>query len=224
MQEFTLSIPATSLMVASRDVQVAIEVAKIPHDVLRQVMWHGIKQKVADAASGVVGQLWLEVKGKDAPKPSRDQLAAFAEAQDKAVKDATLAAMQKAADALLAGKWLVREGTGTSSKYTEEQSLALDLAKAALTIVFEKGLAIASPGAKPTASAFVALGPKIAAFFKANEKRPTWDDSAVMDYITRQKEAGKRDFLAEALEELAKRAAANAGLADTALDDILGDL
>lgn len=224
MEMFNLEVPATVLQIESRDVTVPVDLGKIPHDVLRQVIAHGIKQKVADAASGVVGQLWAEKKGKDAPKPSRDQLRDFAEANAKAVKDATLAAMHKAADALLAGQWQVRvAGDGTSTKWTEEQSIALDIAKGALSTIFAKALAKASPGAKPTAANFAALDPKVAAFFKANEKRPTWDDKAVIAWIDKQAGNGVRDIMAEAREELARRNAMAADMA-TDLDDMLGDL
>jgi hypothetical protein len=226
MQNFTLEVPVTSINVESRDVTVPIELGKIPHDVLRQVIAHGIKQKIADAASGVVGQLWLEKKGKDAPKPSRDQLRDFAEANDKAVKDATLAAMQKAADALLSGQWQVRvAGDGTSSKWTDEQGLALDIAKDTLKTRFIAALAKAKPGTKATAAEFVALSPKVAVFFKANESRPTWNDKAVMDWVKAQLDtATPRDFMAEAREELARRETANAALGDADLDELLGDI
>lgn len=216
MEKFTLEVPATSLMVSSRDVEVEVDVAKIPHAVLRQVLWHGIKQKVADAASGATGMIWQEAKGKDAPKPSRDQLKDFAEANKKAIADQTLALMQKAVDALLAGQWQVRvAGDGTSTKWTEEQSLALDIAKQALQAIFVAALAKAAPGTKATATNFVALSPKIAAYFKANEKRPTWDDKAVMEWIEKQKTADKpRDIMTEAQEELARRAEAMPDIAD----------
>jgi hypothetical protein len=192
--------------------------------VLRQVIAHGIKQKVADAASGVVGQLWADKKPEGTPKPSRDQLRDFAAANDKAVKDATLAAMQKAVDALLAGQWQVRvAGDGTSTKWTEEQSLALDIAKDALKAIFAKALSAAMPGTRPTAAAFVALSPKVAAFFKENDKRPTWDDKAVIAWIDNQAGNGARDIMAEAREELARRQAASATLAGD-LDEMLGDI
>lgn len=223
LKTFALDVPATSILVESRDVIVPIDLAKIPHDVLRQVIAHGIKQKVADAASGVVGVLWSEAKPEGTPKPSRDQLRDFAAANDKAVKDATLAAMQKACDALLLGQWVVRvAGEGTSSKWTDEQTLALDIARGVLKTMFTGALAKAKPSAKPTAAEFVALSPKVAAFFKANESRPTWDDKAVMAWIGKQAEAGTRDYMAEAREELARRAAATPDLAD--MDDLLGDL
>lgn len=225
MENFTLEVPTTSLNVESRNVVVAVDVAKIPHDVLRQVLWHGIKQKVADAASGATGMLWVEVKGKDAPKPSRDQLKDFAEAHEKPIADQTLALMQKAVDALLAGQWQVRvAGDGTSTKWSDEQSLALDIAKGALQAIFVAALAKTQPSAKPTATNFVALSPKVAAYFKANEKRPTWDDTAVMGWITKQLDAEKpRDVMAEARAELARREAATADIADD-LDAMLDDI
>jgi hypothetical protein len=220
---FKLEVPASSINVESRGIIVPVDVSKIPHDVLRQVVAHGIKQKVADAASGVVGQLWTEKKPEGTPKPSRDQLRDFAAANEKAVADATLAAMQKAVDALLLGQWQVRvAGEGTSSKWTDEQALSLDIAKGVLKTTFTAGLAKAKPNAKPTAAEFVALSPKVAAFFKANESRPTWDDKAVMAWIGKQAEAGTRDYMAEAREELARREAAMATTPD--LDDLFGEL
>ena len=225
METFQLEVPAVPVAVESRGVTVSLDLAAIPHDVLRLVLVHGIKQKVADAASGATGAIWLEVKGKDAPKPSRDQLADFVETHDKAVKDQTLALMQKAADALLAGQWQVRvAGDGVVSKWTAEQSQALDIAKTALQAIFAGALAKAQPGTKPSAKAFVALSPKVAAFFKANESRPTWDDKAVMAWIAKQLDAATpRDIMAEAREELARREAASAGMAED-LGELLGDL
>lgn len=223
MEVFNLEVPAVTVNVESRGVVLPINVAAIPHDVLRQVILHGIKQKVADAASGAAMAVWKSVKGDEAPKPSRDQLADFAEAHDAAIKETTLTMMQKAADALLEGRWQIRESGGTVTKWTEEQSVALDMAKSALTAIFTAALAKAAPGMKPTAANFVKLSDKVAAFFKANEKRPTWDDQAVMDWIKRQLAEGKRDFMAEARAELARRAAAVEGMGKE-LDSLLADL
>lgn len=225
MELFSFEVPRTTLNVESRGVIVPVEVGAIPHDVLRQVLLHGIKQKVADAASGATGLVYAEVKGKDAPKPSRDQLRDFAEAHEKAIADTTLALMQKAADALLAGQWQVRvAGDGTSTKHTEETALALDIAKGVLQTMFAAALAKAQPGAKPTATNLCAMSPKVAAFFKQNDKRPTWDDKAVLAWIDKQVTADKpRDIRAEARAELARReSAAESMVAD--LDDMLGDL
>lgn len=225
MEKFNLEVPAVAVAVESRGVTINVDLTKIPHDVLRQVLAHGIKQKVADAASGVVGVLYIEAKGKDAPKPSRDQLATFAEANAKAVSDATEAAMHKAADALIAGQWQVRvAGGGTSSKWTTEQTLALYMAKEELKAIFVAALRKAKPDAKPTAQAFYDLSPKIAAFFKMNDTRPTWDDKPVMDWIKVQADKeGGRDFMAEARAEIARREAAVLA-ATFDLDEMLGDI
>jgi hypothetical protein len=225
MENFTLNVPATSLVVESRGVSVTLDVAAIPHDVLRQVLLHGIKQKVADAASSAAGLVYFSTRGKDAPKPSREQLAAFVESNLKSVQDQTIASMQKAADAMLAGQWQVREASGvTVSKFTEEQALALDIAKGALGRRFADALAKTSPSAKPTAANFITLSPKVAAYFKANEKRPTWDDKAVLAWIAAQAVADKpRDIMAEARDELARRETASE-LMSADLDDMLGDI
>ena len=224
MKTFQLEVTALDLVVESRDVSLTVNIGDLPHDILRQIIPHGVKQKLADAAASVPFACYMAAKPEGTPKPSRDQLSDWVAANKATVDAGILAAMQKAWDAMVAGQWQVRQASGgTSTKWTEEQSLALDIARGALQAIFTAALAKASPGTKPTAAAFVALSPKVAAFFKANEKRPTWDDKAVMAYIGKQAEAGARDFMAEAREELARRAAAASNVMDD-LDDMLGDL
>lgn len=225
MEKFNLEVPALQLVVESREVSLTVNIAELPHDILRQIIPHGIKQKLADAAASVPFTCYMASKPDGTPKPSRDQLADYVAGNKATVDAGILAAMQKAWDAMKAGQWQVRvAGGGTVSKWTDEQALALDMAKRALTAIFTNALAKASPATKPTATAFYALSPKVAAFFKANDKRPTWDDKAVMGWIEKQLDADKpRDFMAEAREELARQNAATADLAGD-LDDMLGDL
>ena len=224
MEKIILEVPALDLVVESRDVSLTVNIGALPHDILRQIIPHGVKQKLADAAASVPFACYMAAKPDGTPKPSRDQLSDWVKANQATVDAGILAAMQKAWDAMVAGQWQVRQASGgTSTKWTEEQSLALDIAKGALSAIFTSALAKASPGTKPTASAFVALSPKVAAFFKQNEKRPTWDDKAVMEWIAKQLTAEKpRDFMAEAREELARRANAVADMSD--LEGMLGDL
>lgn len=226
METITLELPIHKLTVESREVAITVNIGELPHDILRQIIPHGIKQKLADAAASVPFTCYMAAKPEGTPKPSRDQLSDFV-ATNKATVDAgILAAMQKAWDAMVAGQWQVRvAGGGTVSKWTDEQSLALDIAKDALKTLFTNALAKLAPGTKATAAAFVAMSPKVAAFFKTNEKRPTWDDKAVMDWIGKQAtvETNPRDFMAEAREELARRASASVGMTDD-LDAMLGDL
>ena len=226
MSMFNLEVPAVPVAIESRGVvYTSRPMNEYPADILRQLLPHAIKQKLADAVSGAPLACYMSSKPDGTPKPSRDQLAEWVKANQKSVDDAIFAGMAKAEDAMLAGRWQVRmAGEGTSTKWTEEQSLALDIAKGALQGIFASALAKAAPGTKATASAFVALSPKIAAFFKANDKRPTWNDAAVMDWIKRQLEAKTpRDIMAEAREELARREAASAGMAED-LGELLGDL
>jgi hypothetical protein len=224
MQTINLELPALELVVTSRDVELKVNVGELPHDILRQIIPHGIKQKLADSAASVPFTCYMASKPDGTPKPSRDQLTAYVENNQATVNAGILAAMQKAWDAMKAGQWQVRVASGgTVSKWTEEQSLALDIAKGALQAIFVATLAKAAPSTKPSAAAFVALDPKVAAFFKANDKRPTWEDKAVMAWIAKQADAKKRDFMAEARKELARRNAASASMTDD-LDAMLGDI
>jgi hypothetical protein len=224
MKTFNLEMTELDIVVESRDVAITVNIGALPHDILRQIIPHGIKQKLADSAASVPFTCYMAAKPDGTPKPSRDQLADFVTANQATVNAGILAAMQKAWDAMVAGQWQVRQASGgTSSKWTEEQALALDIAKGALTAIFSAALAKGAPGTKPSAAAFVALSPKVAAFFKANDKRPTWDDKAVMAWIAKQLTADKpRDIMLEAREELARRASAVADMDD--LEEMLGDI
>ncbi len=229
METFNLEVPALAIAVESRDVVLTVNVADLPHDILRQLIPHGIKQKLADSAASVPFTCYMASKPEGTPKPSRDQLTDWVAANKATVDSGILAAMQKAWDAMKAGQWQVRVAGGTSTKMTDEQSLAVDIAKDALKARFTAALAKASPGTKATAAAFIDLSPKVAAFFKQNDSRPTWDDKAVVAWIGAQAEAfaidptKARDFMAEARKELANRAAASAAL-PTDLDELLGDI
>lgn len=226
METINLELPVHKMTVESREVAITVNIGELPHDILRQIIPHGIKQKLADAAASVPFACYMAAKPEGTPRPSRDQLADFVAANKATVDAGILSAMQKAWDAMVAGQWQVRAaGGGTVSKWTDEQSLALDIAKGALTALFTAALGKLDPKAKPTAAAFVGMSPKVAAFFKANDKRPTWDDKAVMGWICKQAtvETNPRDFMAEAREELARREAASVGMTDD-LDAMLGDL
>lgn len=219
MEKFNVEFVAHEIAIESRGVSVSLDIAKLPHDIIRQVVIHGIKQKVSDAASAVAMTCYVSEKGKDAPKPSRDQLAAFVDSHKDLIESETIASMQKAADALLAGKWMIREGSGTSTKWTEEQSLALDMAKTTLRDLFTS--VATKAGVKATGDNFVKLSPKIAAFFNTTGKRPVWNDTSVMEWIGKQAAEGKADYMTQAREELARRA----DMADQAdISDLLGDL
>lgn len=222
MTTINITFPAYVMPVESRGVTFKADLALLPEAIFLQIIPHGIKQKLADAVSGTPLACYMSAKPEGTAKPSRDQLTEWVEANQKTVDDAITAGMGKAWDAMVAGQWQVRVASGTSTKPTDAEAIALDLAKTALHTIFAGALAKAKPNAKPTATEFVALSPKVAAFFKPNASRPTWDDKAVLVWIAKQSESGARDFMQEAKEEMARRNAATEAMGD--LDDLLGDI
>lgn len=216
----TINLPAYVLPVESRGTIVECDLSRIPHDIFLQLIPHAVKQKVADAAANAPRTIWNEVKGKDAPAPSRNQLKDFSESHAGAIAAEISAQMSKVVDALYEGKWMVREGTGTSTKWTDQQALALDMAKDTLTGKFKA--AAEKAGVTQKIAEWVKLSDKIAAFFNTGGKVIVWNDRAVMSWIAAQaaKENGA-DYMAQAAAELARRAE----VAETVdMDDILDDL
>jgi len=59
---------------------------------------------------------------------------------------------------------------------------------------------------KGTIENFITLGDAVAKYFETKAKKLVWSDKAVMEYINKQQEAGKRDYIAEAQATLDARA------------------
>lgn len=214
-----VNVPAIELAVESRGVTVAVDLAKVPQVVLTQLVLHGVKQKVADAASQSALDAWYAVKGENAPKPSRDVMKDFTAGPGaKKVAEYTEAAMVKARDALYEGKWMVREAGGTRTSWTETQGIAIGMAKDALTAVFKR--AASAKGVKGTIANFIELSPAVAKYFTEGD-RPTWRDEMVMEYIAKRKDAGEEDYIALAEAEVARRAQL---VASVDLGDLLGGI
>ena len=219
-KNITITLPAYVLPVESRGTIVECDLARIPHDIFLQLIPHAIKQKVADAAANAPRTIWNEVKGKDAPAPSRDQLKDFSESHADAIATEITAQMSKVVDALYEGKWMVREGNGTSTKWSDQQALALDMAKDTLKGVFKA--AADKAGVANKIAEWIKLSDKIAAFFNTGGKVVSWNDRAVMAWIAAQAaKDGGADYMEQAVAELARRAE----VAETVdMNDILGDL
>lgn len=204
MEYIVVNVPKTEMLVESRGVKVEVELNKIPVELLSQMVLHGVKQKVSDSASGAALAAWKDIKGEDAPKPSRDQMSEFADGGGKAkIAFHTQSMMDKAVAALYAGQWQVREAGGTSSKWNDVQALALSKAKDVLTARFKS--ACEAKKIKKTIESFsTLLGPKVAEFFGEKAKKAVWNDDRVMEYVLAQKDTPNgRDFLQEAQDEIA---------------------
>ena len=216
MEHIAIEFPATTFNVESRGVALEVDPTKIPADLFRQVIWHGIKQKVADAAANATAQIWQEVKGKDAPKPSRDQLADFAEAHSATIATQTRAMMQKALDALYAGQWQVRAASdGTAARQSSAdpvRKLAREMATtfltASLTAALGKDMSV------------WAKQDKLKALFRFTDKGHARFDLAAVDKWMEANKA-KRDYMAEAKAELDKAKAFNV---DSDTDALFADL
>lgn len=220
MEMIEVKVPNIAVKVESRGITVPVELGKVPVELLQQLVLHGVKQKVADAASGAAMEAWRDIKGESAPKPSRDQMRDFVEGAGRAkTAEYTQAAMEKAAQALYDGKWQVREAGGTSSRLNDVDAIAHEMAKAALQAVFAK--AVQASGKKATFANFVTISPAIAKYFREGGARPVWNETEVAAYIAKQREAGGPDYAKLAQEELARREAL---VAQVDLGDLLGDI
>lgn len=91
----------------------------------------------------------------------------------------------------------IETATPRSVSKPDDVTLAIKLAKEALKAIFKQA----------TGKAKIADWqdkPAIAQFFKETSGTLAWNDDQVWAFVTKQKEDGKRDFLAEAQEQLAR--------------------
>lgn len=230
MEHIVINFPVTPFEVESRGVSVTVDPTKIPVPLFLTVIQHGIKQKISDAAANAARMAWKDLKGDDAKDPNREELAKFvADVGKEKVETHTLALLEKALAGLYAGDWVTRQAGGTLTKKDESLALAFDLAKTDLTAIFNA--VCAKAGARPVIKEAIRLGgDRVGAFFE-HSVTPTgrdsykWIDAKVSEYIAKAKEAGTRDYLADAVVELERRAKAalDVGAVDE-LDDILKGL
>lgn len=215
-----VKVPAVELLVESRGVGVKIDLAKVPSDLMAQVVVYGLRQKIADAASGAARDAWKSEKG-DKVEVSTSVLREWADAGGKAtVEKFTVAGMQKAVDALLAGKWEVRAKGGTASRWNDVQKEALSLAKDAMTALFKA--AARAKGLKPVMASFESFGDKATKYIDFSGKAPTWKDDAVMEWLLAQDAAGKATYMESAREIVAAKENATAD-AEGDVEDMLAD-
>lgn len=219
-----LELNVTKIDVVSREQTLQVDLSLLSADILRSLFAYGVQQKIGDAASGAKADA---IAAKFGDEPNKADVAAWLETESatKAIGTSAARLMAKAYDALLEGKWAIRQGSGTSTKYSEETQLALDLARNDLALLFKTN-GTDKLKLRATAENFATkCGAKVAAFFTERSKKYVWNDARLLEYIDAQQLAGKRDYRTEALAELAKRAeqvAEMAGASDLA--DLFADL
>lgn len=229
MEYLSIDFPATLFAVESRGTGVTVDPREIPKALLVSAALHGIKQKVADAASGAARSAYSEVKGGG--EPTREELKAFTDDPRHLAKlqEHTRSAMEKALKGLYAGEWVQRQAGGTSTKQDGATALAHEMAREALVVIFTNVCKRAGQAYSPATA--IGLGKEKVAKFFDHKVTPTgrdsytWNKDAIAAFIAGQAESG-RDFMAEATAEIARRAEAAATMAGTAddLDDLLGDI
>lgn len=184
--ERKIEIP-TTFDVESRGMALVIDLAKLSDAVLAQAVLHGLKQKIADAASGA---LKATVEGM-----SKHDVPAFlaSESGKRQIAENGFAMMQKAYDALCDGDWKAERASAAPADPVG--ALAQKTAKVVLLDAFK-----ARTG-KGKIKDMVA-DDAVAKFFRDGPNGPVWDEEAVGLWIDAQAKTGKRDFRAEAKQTL----------------------
>ncbi len=95
MTKYTIELSST-LIITSRGQECAVDMGALPQEIVERLIMHGLTQKIADAASGAA---------KDS-------------ANEDETKANTLAMMNKAADALIAGEWGKTRGASGVDEFT----------------------------------------------------------------------------------------------------------
>jgi hypothetical protein len=214
MKSFEIVVPTVE--VSSRGQSIKIDLTRLSDDILRALLAHGVIQKVGDAASAAKQQAILSKFGDEYNKADAAKWAETTQGES-AIGDQALLMMQKAVDALYEGRWAIREGTGTRTRWTEEQTLALDFAKADLVARFKRACLAKSLPQKM--ESYPKLSEAVAKYFTEKAGKPVFKDEVVMEWLAAQ--APNVDYMAKAREELAHRAA----MVDAVdLDDLLADI
>lgn len=101
-----------------------------------------------------------------------------------------------AADANSGEELIAAVRGGGVARLPDDVALALKMAKQDLTLIFKKVTG------KNKAADFIEHE-KVKPFFKAKGDNMVWNEQVVSDWIAKQAEAGKRDYIAEAKASLA---------------------
>lgn len=213
-----IAINRTAIEVGSRNALVKLELGKLSPQILEQLFIYGCIQKISDSASTAGTDAAKLALGEECTAQQRkdwlDTPIGKAKAQERAQ-----GMMEKAIAALVAGEWSMREGSGVSLRFTDAEELALSEAKGDLTARFKQACEVKR--LKPVMASYPLLGAAVEKFFTEKAKKLCWADAEVMRFITAQKEAGKRDYLAEAQAKLDARAEQ---AAEVDISDLLADL
>ena len=100
-------------------VDMSVDMTQLPKEIVEQLVYHGLPQKVGDAAAGAVRTAYDQMKANDAPEWSaldKDAKAKFASANESDIQAIAKANMNGVLSRLMAGDWgAVRAGNGATT-------------------------------------------------------------------------------------------------------------
>jgi hypothetical protein len=177
---------------------VVLEPAKLDEKLMAAIVAHGVAAKIGDAAASATTVAGESHFGRPKKQVNKAEWDAWKDSKKgiEAIVALSESAMQGVLDALYEGNWTQR-GTGiTRASLPDDMALAVKNAKADLTILFKKVTGLVK-------QSDMAEHEKVAPFFETKGDTLVWNEENVIAWMDKQRDAGKRDYLAEAQALLA---------------------
>lgn len=213
---YTVDFNSNVFDVVSRDHTVPVEIDQLGEGMLRELVHYGLMSRLASSANSAKAQVAEEHFGKKLSEIAKGDLSAWAATGDatKQIHAKTLELMEAAREELYKGEFSIRQSSGGGMD--EVTALAHSMAKKTLMVTF-KTIAKTVGSKSLKIADMVECHPKIAEYFRDG----VWLEDMVADFIQRQADADKVDYMADAREELAKRSAA---IEAVDVSELLGDI
>lgn len=185
---------AGGIAVTRGGAEVTLKLGQVPEAMVQALFEHGVAAKVGDAAASATAQAVESHFGKAKKDVSQADWKAWVEtpAGKASVAEFAQSAMEGVLAALYEGNWTQgRTGGPRVARLPDDQSLAVKTAKQDLLTLFKR---ITGKGKLVE----MAEHEKIAPFFQEAGDGVAWLDQTVMEWIEKQRDEGKRDYIAEA--------------------------
>jgi hypothetical protein len=174
--------------------EVKLDVTALGEDMVAALFAHGVAAKIGDAAASATAIVGEGHFGKPKKEVNKADWKAWQETDKakKAIAEASASMMQAVIDNLVEGNWTAR-GTGIArATLSGPKAIAVKAAKADLLIAFKRITG------KAKLVDIVDADEKVAAYFTLAGDTPAWENDKVLEWIGKQKDSGKRDYIAEA--------------------------
>lgn len=172
---------------------VSVNFQKLPPEMVHALLLHGIAAKVGDAAASATAIAGESHFGKPRKEVAKGDWSAWQQTQGAvdSIREIAQSAMDGVAETLYAGAWSQNRSGIRTVRLPDDVALAVKAAKADLLVLFKK---VTGKGKLVE----MATHEKIAPFFQVAGDGVAWDDNVVVSWVAKQKDEGKRDYVAEA--------------------------